>query len=397
MASLFAVPLLVLPSMQMTSEPACATTKQSVAKQNSIITRFTNSSCLNLNIQKLEVLQVGQKSNTSQSLEIAGHMIPLSESVKCLGVWWQYNLSASHAVSENISKARKVFFALGNLGAFQGKLNPLSSCSIFVTCILPILLYGCETWILDTSTITNLERFQIEIGRRILQLPKHFSGKTVRLALQWPSMSTRVLICKLNFLRHLLSNSNNGELISKEIFVSLASVDVYGISIIQQCRMLESSLGTSVLTRCLNEPSEASSIVTENRSNLISRDFQLLIEHSLSHKTAKLVAAVAQTTSWCRLWDIALDRGVKGTRGLQALLRELSRPILNNSVCNLCYESLDQNSLWFEHLCCLHPDIVNNRSLSQVISSLHNLDHEAIFAVANSNLSKCSLFYQATS
>ena len=155
----------------------CATTKQSIAKQNSIITRFTNSSCLNLNTQKLEVLQVGQKSNMSQSLEIAGHMIPLSESVKCLEVWWQYNLSASHAVSENISKARKAFFALGNLGAFQGKLNPLSSCSIFVTCILPILLYRCETWILDTSTITNLERFQIEIGRRILQLPKHFSGK----------------------------------------------------------------------------------------------------------------------------------------------------------------------------------------------------------------------------
>jgi hypothetical protein len=54
-------------------------------------------------------------------------MIPLSESV---AVWWQYNLSASRAVSENISKARKA---------------------------------------------------------------KHFSGKTVRLALQWPSMSTRVL------------------------------------------------------------------------------------------------------------------------------------------------------------------------------------------------------------
>ena len=60
--------------------------------------------------------------------------------------------------------------------------------------------------------------------------------------------------------------------------------------------------------------------------NLIRKDFQLLIEHSLSHKTAKLVATVAQTTSWCRLWDIALDRGVKGTRGLQAELRELSQP-----------------------------------------------------------------------
>ena len=38
---------------------------------------------------------------------------------------------------------------------------------------------------------------------------------------------------------------------------------------VQQCRMLESSLGTSVLARCLNEPSEASSIVA-NREQIES-------------------------------------------------------------------------------------------------------------------------------
>ena len=123
----------------------CATTKQTIAKQNEIITNFTKSSCLKLNAQKLEVVKVGQKPTTSQSLEIGGHTAPLSESVKCLGVWWQYNLSASRAVTENIFKARKAFFAVGDLGAFQGKLNPLSSSSIFITCILSILLYGFWT------------------------------------------------------------------------------------------------------------------------------------------------------------------------------------------------------------------------------------------------------------
>ena len=107
-------------------------------------------------------------------------------------------------------------------------------------------------------------------------------------------------------------------------------------------------LASSILARCLNEPGEASSIAAEQKSNLISRDFELLLEHSHSHQNAKLVAEVAQTTSWCRLWDIALDRGVKGTRGLQTLLRELSRPIFSNSVCNLCNVDLNQKSLWFE-------------------------------------------------
>ena len=160
-----------------------------------------------------------------------------------------------------------------------------------------------ETWILDSSSITKLERFQNEIGRRILQLPKHFSGKAVRLALQWPSMSTRVLVRKLAFLCKLLSDQSDVEVISRDIFSSLASVDVYSISIIQQCRMLESFLGTSVLARRLNEPSEARSILSNYKSHLITKDFELLLKHSLSHKTAKIVASVAKTTSWCRLWD----------------------------------------------------------------------------------------------
>jgi len=61
-------------------------------------------------------------------------------------------------------------------------------------------------------------------------------------------------------------------------------------------------------------------IVAEQKSILISKDFELLIRHGLSCRNAKLAAEVAQTTSWGHLWDIALDREVKGTLGL---LREL--------------------------------------------------------------------------
>ena len=118
-------------------------------------------------------------------------------------------------------------------------------------------------------------------------------------------------------------DSNNVELISREIFSSLATINVYGVSIIQQCRMLESLLVTNILAMCLNEPGEASSIAAEQKSNLISRDFELLLEYLRSHQISNLVTEFAQTTSWCRVWDIALDRGVKGTRSLQTPLREL--------------------------------------------------------------------------
>ena len=51
-------------------------------------------------------------------------------------------------MNERIQKARAAFFANGQLGAFHGFLNPLSSRSIVECCILPVLLYGSETWVL---------------------------------------------------------------------------------------------------------------------------------------------------------------------------------------------------------------------------------------------------------
>ena len=104
-------------------------------------------------------------------------------------------------------------------------------------------------------------------------------------------MSTRVLLRKLAFLCKLLSENNDVQVISRDIFSSLASIDVYNISIIQQCHMLESSQGTSVLARCLNEPSEATSVLCNYKPHLIAKDFELLVENSSTHNTAKIVAS----------------------------------------------------------------------------------------------------------
>ena len=42
---------------------------------------------------------------------------------------------------------------------------------------------------------------------------------------------------------------------------------------------------------------------------LLKKDFDLLAS-SMTHSSARLVASVATSTSWCPLWDLALDRGI---------------------------------------------------------------------------------------
>ena len=89
------------------------------------------------------------------------------------------------AVEENSSKAWRAFSATGSLGSFHGKLNPLSARSIFEIFVIPVLLYGCETWILTPILMTKLEKFQAEIGRRLLGLSRHHADL---IGLHVPSM-----------------------------------------------------------------------------------------------------------------------------------------------------------------------------------------------------------------
>ena len=271
-----------------------AATRDEVRQQADVIQDFTQDTCLNLNVSKLEVVKISKIPQAVETLLVAGHSVTTTSAAKCLGVCWQSNLSVSLSVNENIKKARKAFFAIGNLGAYQGELNPLSTSSIFETCILPVLLYGCETWLLDTSCLSALESFQCEIGRRILRLPKHYSGNAVHIGLHWPSMSTRIFLRKILFLSKLLCNYK--DTLCSRVFTTLI---IYNTSIVQQCRMLESQLGTDIAAQYLNDPENAFSIAKSSKKAILRKYFTNLLSTSLSnHPSTKLVVSVAELSSW---------------------------------------------------------------------------------------------------
>ena len=252
------------------------------------------------------------------ALELVSRASRIFRARDYLEVWWNSSLSAKHSVIENINKARRAFFTLGSLGVFQGDLTPLSSCSIFETCIIPTLLYGSDTWLLDYTSLNALESFQHEIGCRILRLPKLYSKLAVHIGLHWPTVATRILIRKLSFLSKLLSATK--DTISHRVFTSLAMEDVFETSIVQQCRMLEADLGTCVLAKCLSDPENAPDIVRSNKKHILCSDFKTLLSSATRRcGSAAPAACIATHNSWRLLWDVALDKGVKGTRIMQTI------------------------------------------------------------------------------
>ena len=211
-------------------------------------------------------------------------------------------------------------------------------------------------WMIPLSTCWKSSNQKLVVEYSTYQSIYH-SKKVVRLALQWPSISTRILIRNLSFLAKLLLSDRNDTVIGR-IFTSIAIVDINNVGIIQQCRMLEAKLDTHILTKCLKYLPDSAAIVKASKQDILRSDYERLVSVSSTHPFAKHVATVAQSTSWSWLWDMALDCGVQGTQGLQLLLKMLSYRIFDH-LCPSCGTTLVQDFSWFKHVCLDHPNAVN--------------------------------------
>ena len=76
------------------------------------------------------------------SITVAGSCLAVETLVKYFGVWWDSSSSSKTSVMERINKSRSAFFSHGELWAFHGLLNPLSSRNLIECCIIPVLMYG---------------------------------------------------------------------------------------------------------------------------------------------------------------------------------------------------------------------------------------------------------------
>ena len=118
-------------------------------KQALIIHEFLTENFLQLNPDKCELIVHSSGNHfDSTAVKLGSQTLKPTTASKCLGTWWTHNLTSTKSIAENICKARKALFSFGSIGVFHRNLNPLSSNSVIETCVMPVLLFGCESWYL---------------------------------------------------------------------------------------------------------------------------------------------------------------------------------------------------------------------------------------------------------
>ena len=58
-------------------------------------------------------------------------------------------------------------------------------------CVMPILLYGCENWLMTHALMEKVESFLAELAKRVLKWPKHHSNTAAVVASGWNADSEK--------------------------------------------------------------------------------------------------------------------------------------------------------------------------------------------------------------
>ena len=343
-----------------------APTITTLEAQISTIKRFTEENFLKLNTSKCEVVAF-KKSSTGKNQENIRCTFPVSGEATCLGYQWRQDLSSSSAIQNRIQKARKAYFQFGSIYAFQGKLSPVSCSSIVETCVLPILFYGVENWILSSESIQMLECFQGEIAKRILELPKWYSNTAAIVALGWNSFHSVCTIRKLRFLQRVMSNE---ESLSYRIFSAMVD-NVEALSLVRECRELEERYKSDFTSEILSasEPADRLEIIRNAKKFINKKDQMLLLQKASKYQ---FIHKIAECVGWKKLWDHALDYGPSVNKAMKNLVRVISYPDHSSSKCPLCSTTtLDKPSL-AEHVISNHTS--SDNSWCTLLNSLTAMD-----------------------
>ena len=272
-------------------------------------------------------------------------------------------------IQVNFKKARRAFFSYGSIGAFQGDLNPLSSKSIIDTCVMPILLFGSENWILSDTLLCKLEAFLGELSKRALKWPMHLSNTSAVLALDMETMRSRILCRKLSFLRRLLDEKATG--VGAAAMRSLTD-DIESLCIVKECRELEISYGTNFTDTILTDANNVSLRIIKMTIRGIDRE---KLVQKCSNKSPTIAAVASKAGSWPKLWDSALHLGSRHTIGLQNLSRLMSHHGRGLHPCPLCDEQGFPTSVIDHILSAHHTEIgLNFNSTDQLLALLVDVD-----------------------
>lgn len=117
-----------------------------------------------------------------------GDPIENVDGMEVLGVHFSANLSSSSHLEERMTKCRRAYFSLGEIGMTNHRVTPDVKSHLWRTICSPTLSYGIECLNISPTELKRLESFQGTLVKNCIGIGKRSHSSSLLSAMQIPSV-----------------------------------------------------------------------------------------------------------------------------------------------------------------------------------------------------------------
>uniref|UniRef100_A0A8C9WDN1 Reverse transcriptase domain-containing protein n=1 Tax=Scleropages formosus TaxID=113540 RepID=A0A8C9WDN1_SCLFO len=178
-------------------------TEEELQRLMDCFSRTVGAFGLKISLEKTNVM--GQSTPQPPSISIGNYTLEVVHAFDYLGSTITDTMSLEPELNKRIGKAATTLSSLSRRVWTNGMLSKRTKIKVYCACVLGVLLYGSETWILYARQEKRLNTFHLRCLRRILQISwkdKVTNGDVLNQA-GLPSMQTILRLRRLRWLGHV--------------------------------------------------------------------------------------------------------------------------------------------------------------------------------------------------
>ena len=136
------------------------------------------------------------------------------------------------------------------------------------------------------------------------------------------------------------------------------------ISIVQQCILLDSTLGTKSIASLLNNIDNVATTMRAQLKAISATVRESVLQEAANHQCIMLASKV----NWLCVWEAAREKGQYWCGIVQSFYRLLTTPVFGKRTCRICGSFIPADTSFIEHFSIHH--VASSVSLTSLMSDL---------------------------
>ena len=111
----------------------------------------------------------------------------------------------TQVIQSKLDSCKRAFYSLVGCSLFKSTLSPLALSKVYLSVVVPKLLYGAEVRKYDEVEIKSYDNFNRKMGKDIQNMPSSTPNPAAITTLGWRDLCTRIDVIRLQFIQRILS------------------------------------------------------------------------------------------------------------------------------------------------------------------------------------------------